>query len=243
MVDWLIKTSRTMGCRQELAMSRVEQARRRIEARIYQDAIGESPGAKWKMLLPFFTEQGFAARVIRKRLGMPTPLNTTDRIVMEQVIFPQYTRDPAIGKVLFVGCGTYTVHYQQLYFPNMDFWTIEPDPSAARYGAKQHVIAPLEQLDRHFPPGNFDLIVCNGVYGWGLDRHEQLEAGFAQCHSRLRDDGHLFFGWDDIPQRAPVDLDTVSSRALFRKYTFPPLGTWRYLTDTLYRHTFDFYRK
>src|SRR4030088_479094 len=129
-----------MGCRQELAMSRVEQARRRIEARIYQDAIGESPGAKWKMLLPFFTEQGFAARVIRKRLGMPTPLNTTDRIVMEQVIFPQYTRDPAIGKVLFVGCGTYTVHYQQLYFPNMDFWTIEPDPAAARYGAKQHVI-------------------------------------------------------------------------------------------------------
>jgi len=35
----------------------------------------------------------------------------------------------------------------------------------------------------------------------------------------------------------------VSSRALFRKYTFPPLGTWRYLTDTPYRHTFDFYRK
>jgi len=162
---------------------------------------------------------------------------------MERDIFPEYARDPSIKRMLFVGCGRYTAHYQQLFFPTKDFWTIEPDPGAAGFGAKQHVIAPLEDLDRHFPPAHFDFILCNGVYGWGLDRHEQLEAAFAQCHSRLRNDGHLFFGWDDIPQRAPVDLDTVSSRALFRKYTFPPLGTWRYLTDTPYRHTFDFYRK
>jgi len=224
-------------------MTRVEHARRRIENRIYLDAIGQSPGTRWELFLAFLTEHGFAARVLRKRFGLPTPLNTTDRIVMERDIFPEYARDPSIKRMLFVGCGRYTAHYQQLFFPTKDFWTIEPDPGAAGFGAKQHVIAPLEDLDRHFPPAHFDFILCNGGYGWGLDRHEQLEAAFAQCHSRLRDDGHLFFGWDDIPQRAPVDLDTVSSRALFRKYTFPPLGTWRYLTDTPYRHTFDFYRK
>ena len=224
-------------------MTRVEHARRQIENRIYLDAIGQSPGTRWELFLAFLTEHGFAARVLRKRFGLPTPLNTTDRIVMERDIFPEYARDPSIKRMLFVGCGRYTAHYQQLFFPTKDFWTIEPDPGAAGFGAKQHVIAPLEDLDRHFPPAHFDFILCNGVYGWGLDRHEQLEAAFAQCHSRLRDDGHLFFGWDDIPQRAPVDLDTVSSRARFRKYTFPPLGTWRYLTDTPYRHTFDFYRK
>ena len=224
-------------------MTRVEHARRRIENRIYLDAIGQSPGTRWELFLAFLTEHGFAARVLRKRFGLPTPLNTTDRIVMERDIFPEYARDPSIKRMLFVGCGRYTAHYQQLFFPTKDFWTIEPDPGAAGFGAKQHVIAPLEDLDRHFPPAHFDFVLCNGVYGWGLDRHEQLEAAFAQCHSRLRNDGHLFFGWDDIPQRAPVDLDTVSSRALFRKYTFPPLGTWRYLTDTPYRHTFDFYRK
>jgi SAM-dependent methyltransferase len=224
-------------------MTRVEHARRRIENRIYLDAIGQSPGTRWELFLAFLTEHGFAARVLRKRFGLPTPLNTTDRIVMERDIFPEYAKDPSIKRMLFVGCGRYTAHYQQLFFPTKDFWTIEPDPGAAGFGAKQHVIAPLEDLDRHFPPAHFDFILCNGVYGWGLDRHEQLEAAFAQCHSRLRDDGHLFFGWDDIPQRAPVDLDTVSSRALFRKYTFPPLGAWRYLTDTPYRHTFDFYRK
>jgi SAM-dependent methyltransferase len=224
-------------------MSRVEYARRQIEKRIYLDAIGESPGTRWDLLRAFFTEHGFAERVLRKRLGLATPLNTTDRIVMERDVFPEYVRDPAIQRMLFVGCGRYTAHYQQQFFPTKDFWTIEPDPQAAGFGAQQHVIAPLEDLDRHFPPGHFDLIICNGVYGWGLDRHEQLEAGFAQCHARLRDDGHLFFGWDDIPQRAPVDLDTVRSRALFRKFTLPTLNTWRYLTDTPYRHTFDFYRK
>jgi len=224
-------------------MTRVERARRQIEARIYQDAIGEPPTDKWKMIVPFFTEHGFAARVLRKRLGLPTPLNTTDRIDLEKIIFPQYSQDPGIRRMLFVGCGTYTAHYQKLFFPRQDFWTIEPDPAAARHGAQQHVIAPLEELERHFPENHFDLIICNGVFGWGLDRKEQLEAAFSQVHSRLRNDGHFLFGWDDVPRRTPVSLETISSLARFRQYTFPPLRTWRYVTDTPYRHTYAFYRK
>jgi SAM-dependent methyltransferase len=228
---------------QEPTMTRVERARRRIEARIYQDAIGEPPSRKWKMLVPFFTEHGFAARVVRKRLGLPTPLNTTDRIVLEQVIFPQYSQDAGIRTMLFVGCGTYTAQYQRLFFAHKNFWTLEPDPAAARHGARQHVIAPLEQLERHFPENHFDLIICNGVFGWGLDRHDQCEAALSQCHSRLVKDGHFLFGWDDVPRRTPFALETLSSLARFRQHTFPPLGTSRYLTDTPYRHTYAFYRK
>jgi SAM-dependent methyltransferase len=224
-------------------MTRVERARRQIEARIYQDAIGEPAGEKWKMLVPFFTEHGFAARVLRKRLGLPTPLNTTDRIVLEQVIFPHYSQDPAIKTMLFVGCGTYTAHYQRRFFPHKNFWTIEPDPGAARHGARQHIVAPLEELERHFPANHFDLIICNGVFGWGLDRHDQCEAAFSQCHSRLANDGHFLFGWDDVARRTPVALETISSLARFRQYTFPALSTSRYVTDTPYRHTYAFYRK
>jgi len=96
-------------------------------------------------------EHGFATRVLRKRLGLSTPLNTTDRIVLEQVIFPQYSQDPAIRTMLFVGCGTYTAHYPREFFPQQHFWTLEPDPAAARHGALQHVVAPLEHLERHVP--------------------------------------------------------------------------------------------
>ncbi len=98
-------------------MTRVEYARRQIENRIYLDAIGQSPGAKWKLLRAFFTEHGFAERVLRKRLGLPTPLNTTDRIVMERDIFPEYARDPAIKRMLFVGCGRTPPITNSSFFP------------------------------------------------------------------------------------------------------------------------------
>lgn len=224
-------------------MTRLEKARRRIEERIYTDAIGKSTGPAWKMFWPLLTEKGFAARVIRKRLGLLTPLNTTDRIILEESILPFYASQPNIRTVLFVGCSSYTVQYQRQFFAHTTFWTIEPDPTRARYGSNQHVIAPLEELERHFPADTFDLIICNGVYGWGLDRPEQLEAAFAQCHACLHAGGHFLLGWDDIPERAPVDLESVSSLQRFNRHTFPPLGTWRFVTDTVYRHTFDFYRK
>jgi SAM-dependent methyltransferase len=224
-------------------MSWRERARRAIEARVYRDAIGEPPDSKWKAIPALLTEYGFAARVLRKRLGLPTPLNTEDRRVIEQEIFPYYRAAAGFKTVLFVGCNTYTSHYQRRYFQGADFRTIEPDPELRKFGASQHVVAPLEEVGRHFADGFFDLIICNGVFGWGLDRLAQCEAAFSQTHACLRDGGHLVFGWDDVPRRTPVALADMRSLARFRRFAFPPLGTWRYLTDTPYRHTFDFYQK
>ncbi len=224
--------------------SRSEKARQRIEARVYRDCVGEPPEPKWKALLAFLTEEGFAARVIRKRLNLPTPLNTTDRRVLEQKIFPHYLNNPDIRSVLFVGCNTYTAHYQRVFFPHVNYVTIEPDPSLVRFGAKpRHIVAPLEALAQHCPPETFDLIICNGVFGWGLDGMQQCEAAFDQCYTRLTPNGHLVHGWDDVPRRTPISLDEVQSLARFRKYTFPEFGTWRYLTATPFRHTFDFFQK
>ncbi len=113
-----------------------------------------------------------------------------------------------------------------------------------RYGSKQCVIAPLEQLTHHFQPGFFDLIICNGVYGWGLDSAEQCEIAFANCHTCLAPEGHLLIGWDDIPtHRASVQLPQVASLAQFDKFRFPAFGSWRYVTDTPYRHIYEFYQK
>jgi len=206
--------------------------------------MGEPPEAPWKSLAPMFLERGYALRILRKRLKLPTPLDTTDREVLERRIIPQYLRDPGIQRVLFVGCGSYTAHYERTLFSHVSFATIEPDPSQSRYGSSQrHVIAPLQALSEHFPAGAFDLILCNGVYGWGLDSREHCEAAFAQCHTCLRAGGHFLFGWDDVPRRTPTPLAGLASLARFGKYDFPGFGTWRYLTDTPFRHTYDFYRK
>jgi hypothetical protein len=213
------------------------------EAGTLREAVGNPGAPKWRQLTRLLTDWHFASRVLRKRLGLPVSLETEDRRVLEQVIFPYFMGDPGVRCVLFVGCDWYTRHYQQYFFAQVDYWTIEFLPERRKFGARQHVTGSLEQLDRYFPENKFDLVVCNGVYGYGLNTLEQCESAFAQCRARLRDGGYLVLGWDDIPERAPVPLAEIASLRDFQKYPFPPLGSWRYLTDTPYRHTYDFYRK
>ena len=72
---------------------------------------------------------------------------------------------------LFVGCAPFTWHYEAI-FPGRDYTTIDQDPRCRRYGATRHVVDKPKNLDRHVAPGSFDLIVCNGVFGWGLDERD-----------------------------------------------------------------------
>lgn len=227
--------------------SRRERARRAFEGRLYRYAMGLPLDPKWKRAIAFFTEYGYAERFLRRRLRLPTPVDTADRRVLERIIVPGYLAELPVSRVLFVGCDNYTAHYQRELFATCEYWTIDSNPKMRPFGAKrQHVIAPLEDLAKHFPEQYFDLIICNGVYGWGLDTAEQCEAAFAQCYVCLNTGGHLLIGWNDIPthtHRASVLLPEVANLARFEKYHFPALGTWRYVTDTPYRHTYEFYRK
>ena len=225
--------------------ARRERARHAFEGRLYRYMVGLPLDPRWKLVAAALTEHGYLSRMIRRRLRLPTPLDTADRRLLEKTILPGYLADRAVRTVLFVGCDIYTAHYERRYFSQHEYWTLEPDPKLRRYGAKRrHVIARLEELAKHFSKRYFDLIICNGVYGWGLDTAEACEAAFAQCHSRLNSGGHLLIGWDDVPtRRGSVCLADVASLAQFDRFRFPALGTWKYLTDTPYRHTYEFYRK
>lgn len=180
---------------------------------------------------------------MRFLLGRPTPLAAPDRTVLETIIFPYFEYLAEVRSVLFVGCDWYTRHYESSYFPGTDYWTLDPAPAARRFAGRRHIMAPLEELARHFPPERFDLIVCNGVFGYGLNGLPQCEAAFRQCHSRLRAGGYLVVGWDDTPERTPVPMAAIGSLKAFQRFEFPPLGTWRYTSDTPYRHTYDFYQR
>jgi hypothetical protein len=184
-----------------------------------------------------------AVRSIRLLAGLPVPLRTEDRRVLERVVFPYYAESPKVTKILFVGCQWYTKHYQHSFFPQQVFWTMDPDEGSRRFASHRHVVAPLEHLDEFFTEDYFDLILCNGVYGYGLDAPQQCEAAFAHCHSRLRPEGHLVLGWNDVAVETRARLEDIASLRRFRKFTFPAFGSWRYLTDTSYRHTYDFYLK
>jgi hypothetical protein len=223
---------------------RRERARRAFEDRLYRSIMGMPRDPPWKLLAALLTEQGYLKRFIRRRLGRAAPIDTFDRQMLEQIIFPGYLADPGIRRVLFVGCDNYTAHYEPRFFASHDYWTIEPDPKMRRYGSTRHVVAPLEQLTDYFRPGFFNLIICNGVYGWGLDTAEQCETAFANCHTCLGPGGHLLIGWDDIaPRRPAVLLPEIASLRWFDKVQFSALGSCRYVTDTPYRHIYEFYQR
>jgi hypothetical protein len=226
-------------------MNRREHALRQIEDRIYRLTVGGPPDTRWQRLVNCITEQGYAVAGIRRRLGLPTPLDTLDRRILEESIFPYYRNDTTFKKILFVGCAVFTSHYQQKFFSDKEFWTVEPHPYQARFGSTDHhIVGTLEEVPQHCAPNYFDVIFCNGVYGWGIDTLAQGDTAFAACHTCLREGGHLVFGWNDVPQRTPFDLDEIQSRKLFHPVHFPPLqGAARYFTDTRQRHVFDFYQK
>ena len=113
----------------------------------------------------------------------------------------------------------------------------------AQAAQKQHIVDDLKNLGKHFGPDSLDLILCNGVFGWGLDAKADVEEAFRACCDCLREGGVLVVGWDDIEERRPFLLQECQSLRALKPFFFPPLGAAEYLTDTPYRHTFTFYFK
>jgi len=206
--------------------------------------IGNAAGPRRRNpIARLLTDPAFAVRAARFALGLPTKMETEDRRVLEEIVFPYYVALPDIQSVLFVGCDWYTKHYAKVFFHRHDYWTIDVAENARKYGARQHIVDSLEFLDRHVAPERFDLIVCNGVFGFGLNTQEQCERAIGNCYSRLKQHGHFLFGWTNVPARTPIPLESIESLKRFQQFSFPALGTWRYVTQTPYNHTYDFYRK
>ena len=185
---------------------------------------------------------GYAVILARNAVGLPNPMRTRDRDTLEQVILPAYAARSDIRTVLFVGCAWYTRHYEKM-LPGRVYRTIDPDPWKKRFGARRHIVAGLESLGGHVAPGSLDLIICNGVFGWGLDDRADCERAFGACFDALRSAGELVIGWNDVPEHRPLELASLQSLARFRPVLFEPLGSTQYLANPENRHVFNFYAK
>lgn len=180
---------------------------------------------------------------VRMQLGMDVSLRTADRQVLETVILPYFAAQTDDQRILFVGCQWYTKHYEK-FFQGKEYWTIEVDPEAAKYGAAHHVTDELQNLGNYFQSGYFNVIIYNGVFGWGIDTQAAAEVAFEQCHRCLAEGGILVFGWNNVPDRSPFPPETCSSLQAFQPFVFPPLASSDYLVPNSFKnHTFRFYIK
>lgn len=181
---------------------------------------------------------------IKVFLGIPIPLHAyyEDRIIFEEQILPYFRSESRFNRILFVGCESYTAHYKHL-FSKKEYWTLEVDPTKRVFGSRNHVTDTIANLERHFQPGSLDLIMMNGIFGWGLNDRDEAERSIDACHRSLAPGGVLFIGWDDTPEYRPFAPDDLQTLAKFSPFVFPPFGESVRLVPGELRHTFNFYQK
>lgn len=169
-------------------------------------------------------------------------LDTPDRLILENVIFPFYQLSPEHQKILFIGCDWYTAGYARC-FRLKRYMTMDPDPARATYGAALHQTAPMARLANAHADGSLDLIVCNGIIGWGLNDLGEANTSFDAAYAALRPGGHLIIGWNDLDAHRPFALADVAALGRFERLTFPPLSSAQHRVEHKMRHVFDFYVK
>ncbi|MGZ8259589.1 MAG: hypothetical protein ACXWUL_03445 [Caldimonas sp.] len=198
------------------------------------------PIAAW-LELPWRERWRWLKRKLRDALPGAERIRSPDRALLETEILPGYAADPRLRALLFVGCDWYTRGYEALFAPDRSrFRTIDVDPRQARHGGAQHIVAALQDVAAHVAAASVDVVVCNGVYGFGIYERRELERAFVACCLVLRPGGALVLGWNDVAALAPFDpLEVALATGLVRD---PARGAgWRVRTDTPTRHTFDHY--
>ena len=177
-------------------------------------------------------------RCLRRPFGTA---RSADRHFLENTLLPTLDAEVSIERLLFVGCAAYTQRYSRL-MRRTEYWTMEPQPRRAHYGAALHIVDTLQRLGRHVPPAHFDAIVVNGVLGWGLNRRDDAESALLACHAALRPGGLLILGWNDVLPRNRITPATLAALAQFSPEGLKAFPA-RMPVPGPERHVFEFYRR
>lgn len=173
-----------------------------------------------------------------------------DRRVLEREILPALAAEPNVDRVLSVGVAWYTQRYANA-FENKTFVTLDLDPERAIFAAggarsSRHVVGDLRDLERHVDASEpFDLVLMNGVIGYGLDQRDDVDRALRACAARMRSGGTLVLG---INEEKPTNVDptSVSAYAQFEPRAFGRWSSGRVTIAVPFRertHTFLFWRR
>ena len=185
--------------------------------------------------------------IFAERLGLDFRLNAPSRVFLETRIFGFINQLAVPGmpkpKCLFIGLDKHNWHYPRLLA--VDFHSIDIDAERAVYAsAGLHTVGDAAELTHHYGLNSFDVIIANGLIGFGIDTQPDVEWLFFQCHSVLKQGGLLVLGYNETGQRAPFAID-VEKDSLFKEFT-PDIANVqgsRHRVDDAYHHVYVFARK
>jgi SAM-dependent methyltransferase len=133
------------------------------------------------------------------------------RILLVNEILPAYAA--LGGRILWVGCRLYTMEYAALLERHGgQCWTTDIEITHARWGAAgRHLTWDLLHIDQLLAPGSFDIVLCNGVFGFGVDTREAQLAALRAMAAILKPGGRLLLGWNTDRVADPLTIDFVRS--------------------------------
>ncbi len=164
-----------------------------------------------------------------------------DRKIFEGDIVPYFTGKAEVRRVLDVGCEWYNLHHARL-FRGVEYHTIDVNPAHAKFGARRHVTGSFLDAAAFFPRHHFDLVLLNGVFGWGVNGADEVVVAVEVIEHILRPGGYVVVGWNDTDANRPGAIPSEVFGEGFSQVVLPELG-WSHLADRESRHIFEFYRR
>ena len=139
-----------------------------------------------------------------------------DRKFLKEELLPYFGRQVGLEHILFVGVRRYTKSYSEI-FSRKNFVTIDSDPKQASYGSGRHEVV---DVCSHVG-GPYDLVVLNGVIGFGLNHFSQVRSAIENLSRQMSQGAWFVLGVR--PQDFTEEMNSYILE-IFERAEFPPLS-------------------
>lgn len=184
--------------------------------------------------------RNWAWQIVQTRMMRRFP----DRVVLLARVFPALRQTGALTKdanVLWIGCKPYTtIYYPVIERSGAQCWTIDIDPAMRPFGRSgRHITGDMLKLEQLFPARSFDAVLCNGVFGYGVDAPADHPRAFAALAAVTKPSGWVLIGWNTDRIADPLTFGRTDPR--LEHAAMPGLSA-RYAVDGC-THVYDTYRR